>query len=130
LAKSNIEGHFIPISEFAADVIKQIRMIPKSKVATYKQIAALAGKPHASRAVSWILNSCSKSHNLPWHRVINAKGQIAFDKESKHYKLQKKLLNSEKISVMDQGGVDLEKFQWKEFATPKEELLNSPKMFR
>ena len=47
----------IQISEFTAKVLKQIRSIPAGKVATYKQIAELAGKPQGSRGVAWILHS-------------------------------------------------------------------------
>jgi methylated-DNA-protein-cysteine methyltransferase-like protein len=118
------------MSEFSEKVIEQISKIPKTKVATYKQIAELSGKPHASRAVSWILNSCSRSHGLPWHRVINSKGKIAFEFRSKNYRRQKKLLISEKVIVSENGLSNLDKYQWKKISKSKKNGGKAPKMFR
>jgi len=69
----------IQISEFTKQVMEQIKAIPFGNVATYKQIAELAGKPQASRGVSWILHSCSTAYKLPWHRVLNSQGKISFE---------------------------------------------------
>lgn len=54
-----------------------IRRIPEGKVATYGQIAALAGNHRAARQVAWILHSSSKKENLPWHRVVNSQEGIS-----------------------------------------------------
>ena len=61
-------------SNLFAKINEIISKIPKGKVATYGQVAALAGNPRAARTVGWVLNSHSKSSELPWQRVINAKG--------------------------------------------------------
>ena len=86
-----------------------ILKIPKGKVATYGQVAALAGKPRAARTVGWALNS-DKSPELPWQRVINAGGKSSFPFEGKR-KLQQALLEAEGIMFED-GRVNLEVFQW------------------
>jgi methylated-DNA-protein-cysteine methyltransferase-like protein len=100
-------------SQFSKQVIKLIRKIPKGKVATYGQIAKLAGNPQGSRGVAWILHSCSKSHKLPWHRVLNSKGRISFPARTKHFVSQSVLLKKEKIEVSVDGSVSLEKVLWK-----------------
>ena len=107
------------MTEFTASVIAIILKIPKGRVATYGQLAELAGKPHAARAVSWILHSSSKTHKLPWQRVVGAKGRISLPKRSKHYLEQIELLKLEKVHVTENGDIDLSKFQWKK-RVPKE----------
>lgn len=100
-------------SEFARKVIQLIKAIPKGKVATYGQIAKLAGKPHAARGVAWILHACSETHRLPWQRVINSKGTISFRRDSKNYREQKKKLQAEGVVFFDADRVDLDKYQWR-----------------
>lgn len=116
-----------PISKFTQKVMQQIRLIPIGKVATYKQIAELSGKPQASRGVSWILHSCSTTYKLPWHRVLNSQGKISFDKATHNYRKQKSLLKSEGVSF-DGEQLNMAKYQWKK--KPKVLSLKAgPKMF-
>ena len=97
---------------FTNKVISVIKSIPKGKVATYSQIARLAGKPHGTRGVVWILHSSSAEKSLPWHRVINAKGKISFPEMSDGFVRQKKLLKLEGIALDELGKIDLKKYQW------------------
>lgn len=92
-------------------IYKIILKIPKGKVATYGQIAALAGNPRAARTVGWFLHSLNDDTNVPWHRVINASGRSSFPLESKR-KLQQALLEVEGIKFDEHGQVELEVFQW------------------
>ena len=78
---------------------------------TYGQIAGLAGSPRAARQVVRILHSMSKKHRLPWHRVINAKGQIALQ-DDESYNEQKMTLQIEDVEVSANGSIDLLKYQW------------------
>ncbi|RXI96387.1 MGMT family protein [Anaerobacillus alkaliphilus] len=99
------------MTPFTKQVIEIIQIIPKSKVMTYGQIARLAGSPRAARQVVRVLHSMSKKYNLPWHRVVNAKGEIAIkDDESYHEQLMS--LEYEGIEVGIHGKVDLSKYQW------------------
>lgn len=98
-------------TEFSTKVIALIAKIPKGKVATYGQIAALAGKPHGARGVSWILHSSSKTHKLPWQRVLGAKGRISFPKGSRAFVNQVRALEKEGVDAED-GFVDLSTYQW------------------
>lgn len=100
-------------TDFTKKVIATIRKIPRGSVATYGQIAALAGKPGAARGVVWILHSSSGSASLPWHRVINSKGQVAFPPSSRNGREQKKRLMAEGVAFSGDGGIDLARFQWK-----------------
>jgi methylated-DNA-protein-cysteine methyltransferase-like protein len=99
-------------TEFSTQVIQLIRSIPKGKVATYGQIAQLAGKPQGSRGVAWLLNSSSSAHKLPWYRVLNSKGKISFSPGSASHKKQKRLLQSEGV-IFVEDQIDLKKFGWK-----------------
>ena len=96
---------------FTERVIEIIKAIPEGKVMTYGQIAREAGSPRAARQVVRALHSMSRKHHLPWHRVVNGKGQIALqDDESYHEQLFS--LESEGIQVGLNGSVDLEKYQY------------------
>ncbi|WP_374076020.1 MGMT family protein [Bdellovibrio bacteriovorus] len=115
-------------TEFSKKVISFIKKIPKGKVATYGQIAKLAGKPQGSRGVAWILHSCSESHSLPWQRVLNSKGKISFPPSTSSYVRQKRLLQKEGVEFGERDQIDLKKFQWNKKVTPVKNT-RSPKMF-
>jgi len=120
----------IQISEFTKNVMIQIRKIPEGKVATYKQIAELAGKPQGSRGVAWILHSCSTAHKLPWHRVLSSQGKISFEIGSANFRQQKRRLENEGVEFTFDGKLNLKKFQWQKAPIPKKSKAGQPKMFR
>ena len=91
-------------------IIEIIKRIPKGKVATYGQIAGMAGNPLASRLVVWTLNS-SKAENLPWHRIINSQGMISL-KRGFGYEEQKKLLETEGVVFDKNDKIDLRRFRF------------------
>ncbi|WP_067729500.1 MGMT family protein [Oceanobacillus damuensis] len=101
---------------FTEEVIHIIKAIPEGTVMTYGQIAKAAGSPRAARQVVRILHSMSRKHNLPWHRVINAKGSIAI-KASETWMEQKLRLEEEGIAVSAAGYVDLEAYQFSNTAS-------------
>ena len=84
--------------------------IPEGKVMTYGQVAALAGNPRGARQVVRILHSSSQAYGLPWHRVINAKGEIGFKEEEAASK-QKILLEQEGIQFVGDDKIDLETYR-------------------
>ncbi len=87
-----------------------ISKIPKGKVATYGQIAALAGLPKHARQVGYALHASPPS--LPWHRVINAKGELSLAGIPGVGDKQRALLEREGVEF--QGAkVPLARFQWK-----------------
>ena len=99
------------MTPFTEEVIKIIRNIPSGKVMTYGQIAREAGNSRAARQVVRVLHSMSKKHQLPWHRVINAKGQLAIPNEEGNWE-QRTRLEAEGVLVSSSGYVDLKKYQW------------------
>lgn len=98
------------LESFTERVINIIQQIPSGKVMTYGQIGQLAGSPRGARQVVRILHSSSKKHDLPWHRVINAKGEIGIKAEgaAEH---QKAMLESEGVTFTKQDTIDLEAFR-------------------
>lgn len=118
------------VSPFSKQVMALIRKVPRGKVATYGQIAKLAGKPQGSRGVSWILHSSSAAHKLPWQRILNSKGMISFPVGSAEFKKQKQLLLQEGVEFGDGGAVDLKRFQWKKKApVAKKATGKAPRLF-
>ena len=96
---------------FTAQVVEVIKRIPTGRVMTYGQIAGEAGNPRAARQVVRILHSLSGKHELPWHRVVNAKGEIAIpDGEGKY--MQALFLQNEGVPVDEQGRIDLERYRY------------------
>jgi methylated-DNA-protein-cysteine methyltransferase-like protein len=96
---------------FFRRVAMVIKKIPRGKVATYGQIAALAGNPRAARQVAWVLHSASDKKKLPWQRVINREGTISLPRYG-GYELQKALLVKEGVKFDGADCVDLTRFQW------------------
>ena len=96
---------------FTREVKKAIRAIPRGRVATYGQIAALAGREHGARGVAWILHSSSDAAGLPWHRVIGASGRISLPR-GRGFAEQKGRLITEGVAVGPGGRVDLKRYQW------------------
>lgn len=92
-----------------------VRRIPKSRVATYGQIAALVGSPRASRQVGWALNVLKPNSNVPWQRVINREGRISIENMRATKDEQARLLQSEGVEVVLREGnywVDLKRYLW------------------
>jgi methylated-DNA-protein-cysteine methyltransferase-like protein len=96
---------------FTQRVVEAIKSIPRGKVATYGQIAAMAGNPRAARQVVRVLASLSAKEGLPWHRVINSKGTISLSGAG--FDEQKARLEAEGAVVDGRGAVDLKKYQWR-----------------
>lgn len=88
-----------------------VQSIPAGRVATYGQVAALAGDPRAARQVVRALHSMSEARSLPWHRVINAQGRISVPR-GRWYDLQRKLLRAEGVKFDADDAVDLARFRW------------------
>jgi len=92
-------------------IVEAIRRIPPGRVATYGQIALIAGNPRASRLVVWVLHTASEKENLPWHRVVNRNGKISL-KRGSGYDLQKRLLQEEGITFDTDDTIDFNRFLW------------------
>lgn len=90
-----------------------VRQIPAGRVATYGQVADLAGLAGKPRLVGYALYRVALADEVPWQRVVNAKGEISqsiFRNGSDH--LQRNLLEAEGVSFDEQGRIDLKHYRW------------------
>ena len=92
---------------FTTRVVSVIRAIPRGFVMSYGQVAAAAGNPRGARQVVRILHSMSEKHALPWHRIINAKGEISLPGND-----QRRLLESENVQFDVNGKINLTTYRW------------------
>jgi len=91
-----------------------VRRIPAGKVATYGQVAALAGLPGHARQVGYALHALSDGDgDVPWQRVINARGEVSPRSEPGWEGYQRARLEAEGIAFDARGRVDLERFRWR-----------------
>ena len=88
-----------------------IARIHRGRVATYGQIAALAGKPGRARQVGYALAHAPADSSLPWHRVINAKGRVSPRSNSRFHQMQRAMLESEGV-LFDGDRIDMKKYLW------------------
>ncbi|HJT16295.1 MAG TPA: MGMT family protein [Thermoanaerobaculia bacterium] len=88
-----------------------VRRIPRGRVATYGQIAELAGLEGHARQVGYALHVAPEG--LPWHRVINAQGRISARASSDCGELQRLLLEAEGVAFDLEGRVELTRFRWR-----------------
>ena len=95
-------------------IYAQVRKIPRGKVATYGQIASLAGLEGQARQVGYAMAALPSRSAVPWHRVINAQGRVSMRREGPGGSIiQQQLLEREGV-VFDGGGrVTLARFGWK-----------------
>jgi methylated-DNA-protein-cysteine methyltransferase-like protein len=97
--------------ELAQLILQVVALIPYGKVATYGQVAKMAGLPKHARLVGRVLQQVEDVH-LPWHRVINSQGKISLSKLDAHGdNLQVVKLQAENIAVIA-GKVSLKQYQW------------------
>lgn len=89
-----------------------IRRIPRGRVATYGQVAALAGLPGNARRVGYALHALSSATALPWQRVVNARGAISLDPGSSGL-TQRLLLEKEGVTFDARGRIALTRFRWR-----------------
>ena len=89
-----------------------VRCIPAGKVATYGQIARLLGIPRGARTVGWALHSLPDDMEVPWQRVINAKGVVSTAWEGDESTGQRALLEAEGVVFDEQGRIDLKVYGW------------------
>jgi methylated-DNA-protein-cysteine methyltransferase-like protein len=96
-----------------------VQQIPYGQVATYGQVAELAGLPRRARLVGYALFRVAPEMDVPWHRVINAKGEISMSpfREGNDY-LQRSLLEDEGVQFDQKGKVNLRRYLWQAEVAP------------
>ena len=99
-------------NELHRQILEVIVLIPYGKVASYGQIARLAGLPKHARLVGYVLKHLDKESQIPWYRVINSQGTIRvthIDENGKN--IQQDFLEAEGVYLLN-GKVSLKKFGW------------------
>lgn len=89
-----------------------VRRIPRGRVATYGQVARLAGIPGHARQVGYALHALPERTRVPWHRVVNRMGAISPRATPGFDKLQRVLLEAEGVGFDTKGRIALDRFLW------------------
>ncbi len=101
-------------AETYARIYTVVAAIPAGKVCTYGQVAELAEMPRAARQVGYALAALKgKNHQVPWWRVLNAKGEVSVRTEAgQRENLQQQLLEAEGVEFDVAGRVNLKLYRW------------------
>lgn len=96
-----------------AAICDVVRRIPPGWVATYGQVATMAGLPRRARLVGSVLQHLDSATDIPWHRVVNARGEVSYSaSRNGGDALQRRLLEEEGVEFDDNDRFDLERFRW------------------
>ncbi len=102
------------VSSTYSRIYAVVAAIPEGKVATYGQVALLAGLPGRARQVGYALHALADP-SLPWHRVVNAKGEISLRSGGgEGDRVQRLRLEAEGVVFDRYGRIDLERFRWRQ----------------
>lgn len=100
------------IADKRARIYSVVALIPAGSVSTYGRIAGLAGFPGQARQIGYALAALPAGNDVPWHRVINAKGEISGRSGGDGALRQRRLLEAEGIEFDARGKVSLSRFGW------------------
>lgn len=100
------------MNAFIKKVYEIVSRIPKGKVATYGQIAALCGNPRAARVVGWAMRHAPEDMKLPCHRVVNQSGRLAPDDVFGGKEIQRQMLMKEGVPFRENGLIDIKRCLW------------------
>ena len=95
--------------ELSERVYEVVARVPPGRVVTYGQIALHLGLPHGARTVGWAMRHCPP--DLPWHRVVNARGRISPRAGGSS---QRALLEAEGVAFNPAGRIDLGAYVWED----------------
>ena len=114
------------VSAGYAKIYAVVRRIPRGRVATYGQVARLAGIPGHARQVGYALHAMATEEPVPWHRVINARGEISPRSFGGADAAQRHFLEGEGVRFDGKGRVDLARFQWRPRPPIRERRVPGP----
>jgi methylated-DNA-protein-cysteine methyltransferase related protein len=96
-----------------AVIYRVVSRIPRGRVATYGQVAELAGLDGHARQVGYALHALPSASGIPWHRVVNSFGEVSKRSDSDSDELQVELLRAEGVVFDTAGRIDLRRFRWR-----------------
>ena len=96
---------------FNQQILLVVNEIPLGKVASYGQIAELAGISRAARLVGGVLKKLPQETSIPWHRVVNSQGKISLPASSPAHLSQKIRLEKEGITFLN-GKINMKLYRW------------------
>lgn len=94
-------------------IYRVVKRIPRGKVATYGQVAELADLPGHARQVGYALHALDADSDVPWQRVVNARGEISARRERGVEPIQQQLLEQEGVAFDARGRIDLAVARWR-----------------
>ena len=94
-------------------ILAAVQSVPSGRVATYGQIAEAAGLPGRARLVGRVLGKLPRDSGVPWHRIVNAKGQISLRNNPDAAMEQQMLLIEEGIHFNTNDSIPLARFLWR-----------------
>jgi len=115
----------VRVSETYARIYAVVKRVPRGRVATYGQIAALAGIPGAARQVGYALHATPRAVRIPWQRVVNAQGMVSRRADPDDEIHQRRLLEAEGVRFDARGRIPLARYGWRPRPTadPGEDLF-------
>ena len=90
-----------------------VARIPRGRVATYGQVAELAGLPRAARQAGYAMHALPSGSRVPWQRVVNARGEVSPRSNPGSELIQRVLLEREGVAFNARGRIDLTRFGWR-----------------
>lgn len=94
-------------------IYRVVRRIPRGRVSTYGDVAERAGLEGRARQVGYALHALPDGGGIPWHRVVNAQGEISPRSGSDSHELQRMLLEEEGVEFDGRGRIDLKRYRSK-----------------
>ncbi len=103
------------VSETYRKIYATVKKIPRGKVASYGQVARVAGMGRNARLVGYALHALrdDNAQRVPWQRVINAQGYVSIKEPPMAAEIQQRLLEMEGVEFSPRGKVDWKRFGWK-----------------
>lgn len=102
-----------PRSAIYTRIYAVVRRIPKGRVATYGQVARIAGLGNHARQVGYALHQLPDDSGVPWQRVVNHRGEVSVRAFAGMERVQRALLEAEGVSFGSTGRIDLTRHQWR-----------------
>jgi methylated-DNA-protein-cysteine methyltransferase-like protein len=102
-----------PAASSYEHIWRVVARIPRGRVATYGQVAELAGLPRAARQAGYALHALPGGTRVPWQRVVNARGELSSRRDPGGELVQRALLEREGVRFDARGRIDLARYGWR-----------------